>query len=129
MVWTACVQKTDRNHAEIALTATMEKGWHLYGTVLPEGGPKATEFDFSASKDVKIDAAPVPDRKPLTVDDPLFGMELNWWDTSVTFTVPVTITGADPVVVCTVSFMTCDGNSCMPPKKITKTINIKHTTH
>lgn len=39
----------DGRNAELVFTAVMEKGWHLYDTYLPEGGPIATSFVFADS--------------------------------------------------------------------------------
>lgn len=126
--WEAKIENVKNGHATVVLTAVMEKGWHLYGTVLPSGGPKPTVFDFSQSKDVKA-GTPKASREPKKVNDPLFDMELSWWDGDVSFVVPVTFVGPSPELVCKISFMTCDGNSCMPPKTITLNLPIKQTTH
>lgn len=126
--WEAKIENVKNGHATVVLTAAIEKGWHLYGTSLPSGGPKPTAFDFSESNDVET-GTPKASCEPKKVNDPLFDMELSWWDADVSFVVPVTLVGPAPEFTCKISFMTCDGNSCMPPKTITLNLPIKQTTH
>lgn len=116
--WRTIVKRTSATGGEVVFRALIEPSWHLYGTELPEGGPVATSFDLSGSTGVRFDGAVSPSRAPLSVDDPLFGMTLTWWDANVEFKVPFTITGS-PDKACikaAIKYMTCDGNSCRPPR-------------
>ena len=56
-----------------------------------------------------------PARTALSVEDPLFGMTLSWWDSNVEFTVPFRVTDpAEARIICKISYMACDGSSCRP---------------
>ena len=44
--WKFSTSDISESEKELVFKASIEKGWHLYGTELPEGGPIATEFIF-----------------------------------------------------------------------------------
>lgn len=115
--WRSFVETYKDGTGKLTIKALIEPGWHLYGLELPAGGPKATSFDLSESSGLKFTGKLTPKRAPLIVNDEMFGMELNWWDSNIEFTVPFKVTSSEPVYKCTVSYMTCDGNTCMPPAK------------
>jgi len=128
VTWSAHVENGKNGKATVVLSANISGGWHLYGMNLPDGGPKATSFTLADCKNVTVSGDVEASRKPVTVEDPLFGMKLSWWDASVDFRVPVDINGQDAELQYIISFMTCDGNSCQPPRniKINIPINTNH---
>lgn len=124
--WRMSVEKLSDTEAVVNIKALIQEGWHLYGTKLPEGGPKATSFSFEGSEGIKLVGKMQPSAAPLNVDDPLFGLKLHWWEKDVVFSQKVKLVktpGAKAVV--TVSYMACDGNTCQPPKSQTLTYVFK----
>lgn len=119
--WTMTVSMTGATEGTATITATPAKGWHLYGTDIPAGGPKATVIDLSGSTGVEFTAAPKPTVKPATVDDPLFGIRLTWWEKPVSFTVPFKLAAGRTSgrIKAAVTFMACDDNTCSPPSTAT----------
>ena len=110
----------------LTVRALVSDGWHLYGLELPKGGPKATKIDLTGSTGVEFTGDIVPTRRPLTVDDPMFGMKLTWWDSKVDFTAPFKVTDASNAQIkVSVTYMTCDGTTCRPPKTDIITIPVK----
>lgn len=114
--WRTSVKMTSDNAGVVTFKALVLSGWHLYGFEQPQGGPKPTVFDLSQSVGVEFTADVTPARAPLSVDDPMFGKTVNWWDTNISFTVPFRLTGADAVIKAAITYMTCNGNTCRPPK-------------
>ncbi len=101
----------------VTFKALIAEGWHLYGTEIPEGGPRATSINLSGSTGLEFTGPVSPQRTPERVDDPMFGMTLTWWDANVSFTVPFRLTGQEnPTVKAAISYMTCNGTTCRPPK-------------
>lgn len=47
IVWTISTSMTSATEGEISFAAAIEPGWHLYGTNLPDGGPRATTVTYS----------------------------------------------------------------------------------
>lgn len=116
--WRAFVKMTNETEGTVTLKAIIDEGWHLYGTTLPEGGPKATSIDFSESKGVKFLNNFTPSAKPVEKEDEIFGLKLNWWEKGVSFTRKFKLTGkkADAVLKGKVMFMGCNDETCLPPK-------------
>lgn len=115
--WSMTFKKTSANEGVVMIHADVAEGWHLYGLNLPEGGPSATTIQLTASKGVKFIGQLTPSASPVKVNDPMFGMELNWWDSPVTFTCKVSLKGApkDWVINAKISNMACNDQNCMPP--------------
>lgn len=124
--WRMTVKMTDATEGVVTLRALVEPGWHLYSTKLPANGPKPTVIDLSASTGVKFSGTPVPSHKALSVDDPMFGMRLDWWDANVEFTQKFKVTDADKArIEAKVTYMGCNNENCLPPKTNTFSYDIK----
>lgn len=122
--WRAFVKSNPDGTGVVVLRALIEPGWHLYSTDIPEGGPKATSFDFSASEGIEFTGNIEASRKPVATEDPLFGMTLKWWDEKVEFERPFKITGNKGTIRCKISFMSCDGSTCRPPSSETISLTV-----
>lgn len=123
--WRTSVTMTSPTEGEITIKALISDGWHLYGLEMPQGGPKATRFDFSDSQGIEIEGKIQPSESPIEQMDPLFGKKLSWWDRNVTFTQRFTLKERkDARVKVSISYMSCNGGSCTPPRteSITTTI-------
>ncbi len=123
--WRMSVSMTSATEGTLTLRALVEPGWHLYGTSLPADGPRPTEFAF-ASKGVEMEGPVKASRPALVKADPLFGMELSWWDANVEFSRSFRLTepqGASISV--TANYMGCNDITCLPPKSQTLTYNFK----
>lgn len=123
--WRMSVRMTSAVEGEVTLRALVEPGWHLYGTTLPDNGPKPTRFEF-ALKGVELTGALEASRAPLSQLDPLFNMQLNWWDSNVEFKQRFKLVNAEGArISATVHYMGCNNKNCLPPKSQTLTYNFK----
>lgn len=126
--WRSSVKMTSKTEGVITIRAIIQQGWHLYGTNLPQGGPKATKFDFSSSKGIELVGQVTPSVNPKTVFDKSFGLNLNWWEQSLTFTQKFKVTDKSIAeIIGSVSYMGCNDETCLPPS--TQTINLKVPTY
>lgn len=115
--WRTTVRMSSDTEGVVTVRAIVPEGFHLYGMDMPEGGPVATSLDFSASKGVtmlgKTGFAP----QPATARDEAFGMDLQWWTGTVSFSRRFKIT--DPATACIsvqIRYMMCNGTNCLPPR-------------
>ncbi|MDE6581480.1 MAG: thioredoxin family protein [Duncaniella sp.] len=118
--WTSKINKESDTQAELVFHATVDKGWHLYGMTLPDGGPRPTHFEFTTLKGCRLDGGVTPSTAPIKKVDMVFHLELSWWESNVTFTQKLVIT--DPAawhVAGYISFQGCDDSACMAPTKET----------
>ena len=112
----------------ISLVATIDDGWHLYSTTQPLGGPIPTRISVAASS-IFAESGALAFPKPTVAPDPNFGINVETYDRTVTFTVPVHIAanarpGVDTLALLA-RFQTCNSNLCLPPK--TQTVSVPVT--
>ena len=111
----------------LALTATIDDGWHLYSTSLPPGGPVPTRINVPDGQEFKA-AGDLVEPTPKTAFDANFNMSLEFYEEKATFGVPVksSVTaplGTVPARVA-VSFQTCNDKICLPPKQVVVTTQV-----
>lgn len=114
--WRLAVKMTSETEGVATVKALVGEGWHLYGFEMPEDGPRATTITFDNSTDVEVAGPVKPSAEPLKVFDPMFETEVQWWAETVSFEVPIRITGEAPELKVSVAYMGCDNTTCLPPK-------------
>lgn len=123
--WRTFVKMTSPTEGTVTLRCLLAPGTHVYGTDLPAGGPKATVVDFSACKGVKLKGALTASPAATAIDDALFGMKLQQWQSNFELKQQFNLTGpADKASIgIKITYMSCDSKNCRPPK--TESINAK----
>jgi thiol:disulfide interchange protein len=127
--WSFSHEKTADNQYELRFTATIDQGWNIYGTDLPDGGPIATSIEIKEGNGFrKVGSLRYP--KPVEKFDPNFNMQLSMFSGSVTFRQTVEVTSERPVSISgEVGFMSCDDKSCLPPDYIDFSFELPGKTH
>ncbi len=113
--WSFSTKNLSGNEKELVFKASIESGWHLYGTDLPEGGPISTTFTFHKVEGAKLIGKVTADRTPIFKYDPQFDMKLNWFETNVTFTQKIEVTAPTFTIDGEVRYMGCNDETCLPP--------------
>jgi thiol:disulfide interchange protein DsbD len=105
------------NEMTITFRAIVEKGWYVYGTDLPEGGPVSTNFVFEELKNAVITGKIVNHSKLITKFEPAFDMELSLYAGEAVFTQKVKIKNPEEkhLISGFVEFMACNNEMCLPP--------------
>lgn len=117
--WRTFVKRTSPTEGIVTIRCLISDGFHVYGTELPQGGPKPTVIDFDGSTGITFDGPLTPSRPATESLDPLFDMTLGHWDSNVEFTRKFTIdpkAGAELKVMVKITYMCCDNQNCRPPK-------------
>lgn len=117
VIWMPGIHKISDTEYELVMTATMEKGWHIYAQKLEsDEGPVATSFNFKAV-DGSVLSNVVRQGKPKHEYDKNFMMHLEYFEGTASFYQNLKISaGALPTIEGTVEFMQCSDESCLPPK-------------
>ncbi len=123
--WTSKIVMTDDTHGVVNITATIDKGWHIYGLELPDGGPVPTSVEWKTLNGVKLDGKLKPSRAAHEEHDKTFDMNLKWWSDNVTFTQPFVATQPNFDLKGSVRFMACNDVTCLAPE--TEVISVKGT--
>ena len=111
----------------IQLTAEIEEGWHLYSTEEMPMGPKPTRIGLAANQPFEADSVESPE--PKTSFDENFGISTEYYENSVTFSLPVKATakaaaGKQKVTV-QVRYQTCTDKLCLPPKLVKLDVEVE----
>lgn len=122
--WETSFEKIDNHTYDIIFKAKIDKGWHLYGLNIPEGGPIATSFNFNEHESYAItgqaESSVIPEKKY----DKTFLMELELFDNFVTFKQRIKLNSEPAMVEGYIEFMACDDSRCLPPSEIEFKFNI-----
>lgn len=113
--WSYAAKKISNKEAVVFFKATIEKGWHIYGLNVKEGGPIKTSFTFTPSKDYRIFGKPT-EPASLTKYEKVFSMNVSYFEKSVVFQQKIKLKSAKaPVVKGKLEYMTCNDMKCLPP--------------
>lgn len=120
ITWETSVKMTSDTEGQVVMAATIDAGWHLYALEMPDDGPSATKVEFSTLKGVELVGKVTPSRPAPETYDEVFGLNLGWWEKSVTFTQKFkTVKGYSGAreIAGEISFQGCNDESCIPPTR------------
>ena len=113
--WSA---KDSQKGDELTITfkASIEDSWHMYGLEKYENGPQHTEFTFETLEGAELSGKlKVVAGSPIKHFDDVFGMDLTYFENSVSIAQSFKITGEQYKVAGYVTYMSCNDGSCTPP--------------
>lgn len=113
--WKSAIKMTDATNGVVTFTATVDAGWHVYGTHLPSGGPEPTSVHWN-NQGVKLVGGLTPSKAAHKQHDETFDMDLSWWTSSVTLSQKFTVTAKEYKIEGSIRYMACDDENCTPPK-------------
>ena len=113
--WKSTIKMTDATNGVVTFTATVDAGWHVYGTQLPSGGPEPTSVQWN-NQGVKLVGGLTPSKAAHKQHDETFDMDLSWWTGSVTLSQKFTVTAKEYKIEGSIRYMACDDENCTPPK-------------
>jgi len=106
------------NEVDLIFIATIDNGWHLYDTYLPEGGPIATSFVFEDSTLFEFVGEILKEPQPVITFDQTFQMNVGYFSNVATLTQKIKLKSSDPVEIKGfVLFMSCNDETCTPPEE------------
>lgn len=122
--WSYESNQINDSEYELIFKATIEKGWHLYSQNIEEGGPIPTTFTFDESKDFELLSNTVEAGDLHEKYEPLFEMDLKWFENKAQFTQKVKINAEKIQVKGFLTFMVCDDSRCLPPEDVDFEFNL-----
>lgn len=118
ITWDNSFEMVSDTEAVASFTATIDNGWHLYSTQLPDGGPSPTIVVWDKISGLEPTGDLTPDHAPIEKVDEMFELTLSWWEQKVTLTQHFKVT--DPSTVHLegyVEYSSCNDETCIPPTK------------
>ncbi len=102
----------------VVFTATIDDGWHVYGTDIPSGGPTRAELTVETLEGLELDGElAVKGNLRRGVDD-IFGMEVSYLEGTATFTQSFRLTGGAYAVAGRLTYGACSSTNCLPPTDV-----------
>jgi thiol:disulfide interchange protein DsbD len=108
--------KQKGQEVHLIFKATIDEGWHLYDTSLPDGGPIPTSINYNDSTLFDLSGELKKNPQPTEVFDQAFQMNLRYFSRQVEFIQTIRLKSDKPVTVDGyVEFMVCNDETCLPP--------------
>ena len=111
-------KKLSDNEAEIVFTGTMDEGWHVYSTDLPEGGPISATFNVDKIEGAEVAGKLMPRGNEIEKMDPIFEMKVRYFEKQATFVQKIKLTGGDYKIVGYLEYGACNDENCQPPTSV-----------
>jgi len=112
---------------EVKVTAKINDGWHVYSATVMEDLPVTTTIEFAEGAPITRKGK-VKQPKPVVKHDPNFGVDTEYFEDNVTFTLTGKVkANAKPgkqKVTVEVTFMACNDRMCLPPTLVELPIDI-----
>ncbi|RYF79441.1 MAG: hypothetical protein EOO03_18175 [Chitinophagaceae bacterium] len=124
--WTFSAKKIADKKYELHMTATIQKGWHLYSQTQPEDNiAMPTEFKLNNNPLLTLDGKIKEEGKMEKFHDAKLELSAHQYSNKVDFVQVINLKAAAKTnVTGTVQFQTCNDEKCLPPKKINFTIDL-----
>ena len=120
--WDFKVEKIAEQQYRLHFDATIDKGWVIYGMEQTDGPiPTSIEFEDGA---FELTGSVHAHSESTITDDPMFMVELEKFKNEALFSQDVKADEGS-LVSGFVTFMTCDGEKCLPPKDIDFSFELK----
>jgi thiol:disulfide interchange protein DsbD len=114
--WTFDTQIVSDNKIDLVFKASIDKGWHMYGLNMPDGGPYPVSFNYYDTACFEISGNPVAVIRPVVKYEEILGMKLEILEGNGLFKQRIKrLTGKEFFVSGFVEYMACDDKTCTPP--------------
>ena len=122
--WNFSSKKISDNIYELQMTATIQRGWHLYSQTQPKDAiAQPTSFTFNKNPLVEFDGNVKEVGNLEKFKDKELDISANQYSNKVVFTQKVKLKGkAKTNVTGKLTFQTCDDVKCLPPKTVNLSI-------
>ena len=116
--FTSQLKQLKGDEAELTFSATIDAGWHVYSTGLGSDGPVSATFHAVKMEGVETVGTLRTRGKEIKQFDPMFDMELRYFEQSVSFVQKVKFTKPEYDIECFLEFGACNDQMCLPPSEI-----------
>ncbi len=112
--WSLEQKKVGKGEIELTFKASIDQGWHLYSTNLPEGGPVKTTFTFAPdSTKYQIVNGISLKSTPIKEHDKIFNMDLEFFSNEAIFVQTVKVVSNQTFdLKGTIEYQSCNDETC-----------------
>lgn len=117
--WETELKMVSEHEAEIVFNATIDAGWHLYSTDIPDGGPTPATITMETTEGVELNGGLTPASEITREFDSMFEMELTYFVDKGTFVQRITIADTTQYhVTGYLEYAACNDMNCLPPTQV-----------
>lgn len=103
---------------DIVFTGRADPGWHIYSTNIGEGGPTPASFGIDKIKGAKLKGALKAGPGAKSMMDPIFEMQVSYFEGHATFTQRVELLDKDYELKGYLKYGACNDENCLPPTTV-----------
>ncbi|HLP06349.1 MAG TPA: cytochrome c biogenesis protein CcdA [Paludibacter sp.] len=126
--WSFASRNTSAGEAELVITATIDKHWHVYSQFIGKGGPVPTSFKFAKSADYELVGSVTETSMVTKVYEKAFEMEVSYFSDKAVFVQKIKLKKDEPTVNGSLEYMACNDEQCLPPEEVPFSIKVKGAT-
>jgi Disulphide bond corrector protein DsbC len=123
--WTFKSESLGNGEYKISAIAAIEEGWYVYSQDLNTDTPIPTRLQFDNNQSIVIEGKPLEIGAKDEAYDANFNITLKRLTGRTIYVQKVKAAGGTPSVKGTMQYMTCNGQMCMPPKKVEFSLALK----
>lgn len=116
-------KQTAPDELTLTFTGQISRGWHVYSTQLPAGGPTSASFHGENATGARIKGNLTAKGKEINVFDKVSNMQVRYFENEVTFVQKYQLTGGPYSVKGYLEYGACDDEECLPPMKVEFSFN------
>ncbi len=114
--WNFSAKKINATTYDIYLTATVDRGWHIYSQTTPDGGPVPTTIKFTGNPLVTLQGEAKEVGKLESKHEAIFGVNVKQFSNKVDFVQTMKLKGPVKTTLNgSVEYMLCNDKECLPP--------------
>ena len=118
VTFTVQQKQVSPTEVDVVFTAKIDKGWHVYSTNIPEGGPQAAVMHTEKAEGAQPSGGLIKQGKEITEDDKIFEMKVRYFENAVTFIQKYKITAKEYHIKGYLEYGACNDEMCMPPSTV-----------
>ena len=111
-------KKVAPDEIEVTFSGKIDAGWHVYSTALPADGPISATITTEKNEGAAPKGSLGHRGKEINQYDNMFGMNLRYFENSVTFYQRYKLTGKTYHVKGYLEYGSCNDEMCMPPTQV-----------
>ena len=111
-------KKVAPDEIEVTFSGKIDAGWHVYSTALPADGPISATITTEKNEGTAPKGSLGHRGKEINQYDNMFGMNLRFFENSVTFYQRYKLTGKTYHVKGYLEYGSCNDEMCMPPTQV-----------
>ncbi len=107
-----------KDSVTVAFDLKIQRGWHVYSTDMPAGGPVGASVTVDSISGLELCGNLTVAGVEISKYDDVFGMDVRFFENSVTFSQKFLKTGGNWYVAGYMTYAACNDVSCIPPASV-----------